>query len=49
MTKIDVKSAYAAPEMKSVSICCEEGFAPSLTIDGLTPGDGAWDDESNAF
>ena len=44
MTKNYTKGAYAAPEMKSLSICCEAGFAQSTTIDGLTSVDGAWDD-----
>ena len=48
MTKNYTKGAYAAPEMKSLAIHCEAGFAQSLSIDGaidgLTPIDGAWDD-----
>lgn len=50
MTKIYTKGAYSAPVMKSLSVSCEEGFAQSLAIDGaidgLTPMDGAWDDEA---
>jgi hypothetical protein len=50
MTKIYTKGAYSAPVMKSLSVSCEEGFAQSLAIDGaidgLTPIDGAWDDEA---
>lgn len=48
MTKNYTKGAYAAPEMKSLSIYCEAGFAQSSevggSLDGLTPIDGAWDD-----
>ena len=51
MTKIYTKGAYSAPVMKSLCIRCEEGFAQSLAvdgaIDGLTPIDGAWDDEAS--
>ena len=49
MTKKEIEGAYAAPELKSLCIHCEEGFARSLTIDGFTPTDGVWDDESNDF
>jgi hypothetical protein len=49
MTKKEIEGAYAAPELKSLCFHCEEGFAQSLTIDGFTPTDGVWDDESNDF
>ncbi|MBQ7855893.1 MAG: hypothetical protein IJ348_02105 [Alistipes sp.] len=48
MTKIYIKGAYTAPTMKGVSVRCEEGFAQSVTIDGLTPLPGAWDEEAAA-
>ena len=47
MNKINFKGAYAAPALKSLNVRCEEGFAQSVTIDGLTPMDGVWDEEAS--
>ena len=47
MTKKEIEGAYAAPVLMSLCFHCEEGFAQSLTIDGFTPTEGVWDDESN--
>ena len=46
MNKTYIKGAYSAPVMRNVDVRCEEGFAQSVTIDGLTPMDGAWDEEA---
>lgn len=47
MNKINFKGAYAAPALRSLNVRCEEGFAQSVTIDGLTPMEGAWDEEAS--
>lgn len=44
MTKIYTKGAYIAPVL-DLCIHCEQGFAQSAGIDGLTPIEGEWDDE----
>ena len=46
MTKIYTKGAYSAPVLENLCICCEQGFAQSAGIDGLTPIDGECDDEA---
>ena len=46
MNKTYFKGAYDAPVLKGVNVRCEEGFAQSVTIDGLTPMEGAWDEEA---
>ena len=46
MTKIYTKGAYSAPVLENLCIRCEQGFAQSAGIDGLTPIDGEWDDEA---
>ena len=46
MNKIIFKGAYAAPVLKSLNVRCEEGFAQSVEIDGLTPLPGTWDDDA---
>lgn len=45
MTKIYTKGAYIAPVLENLCIHCEQGFAQSAGIDGLTPIEGEWDDE----
>jgi hypothetical protein len=36
--------AYTAPQVKELDVRVEAGFATSVTIDGITPEDGAWDE-----
>lgn len=45
MTKNYTKGAYIAPVLENHCIHCEQGFAQSAGIDGLTPIEGEWDDE----
>ena len=45
MTKIYTKGAYIAPVLENLCIRCEQGFAQSVTIDGLIPMDGVWEEE----
>ena len=47
MNKIYNKGVSSAPVMKNVCVRCEEGFAQSVTIDGLTPMDGVWDEDTS--
>jgi hypothetical protein len=35
---------YTAPQVKELNVRVEAGFATSVTIDGITPEDGAWDE-----
>ena len=44
MNKSYLKGAYNAPVLKGINVRCEEGFAQSVTIDGLIPMDGVWDE-----
>lgn len=43
MTKKEIEGAYAAPELMSLCFHCEQGFAQSAGIYGLTPIEGEWD------
>lgn len=36
--------AYEAPKVVNFAFCCEQGFAQSATVDGLTPVEGEWDE-----
>lgn len=36
--------AYTAPQVRELDVRVEAGFATSVTIDGVTPEDGAWDE-----
>ncbi len=36
--------AYLAPELRELNVCCEVGFAASMTIDDVTSADGVWDE-----
>ena len=36
--------AYTAPQVKELTVRVEAGFATSVTIDGITPEDGDWDE-----
>ena len=47
MNKTIFKGAYDAPVLRSLNVRCEEGFSQSVTIDGLTPMDGVWDEEAS--
>ena len=45
MTKKEIEGAYAAPELMSLCFHCEQGFAHSAGIYGLTHFEAEWDDE----
>jgi hypothetical protein len=45
MTKNYTKGAYIAPVLENLCFHCEQGFAQSAGIYGLTPIEGEWDGE----
>lgn len=44
MKRIFLSGAYSAPSLRELTVRCEQGFATSTTIDGITSEDGAWDE-----
>ena len=44
MKTVRFLGVYATPTLQPLEVKCEQGFAQSTSIDGLTPIEGEWDE-----
>ena len=44
MKTVNFQGVYSTPTLTPLSVKCEQGFAQSAAIDGLTPIEGEWDE-----
>ena len=44
MKTVNFKGVYTKPVCEEFSVKCEQGFAQSADVEGLTPIEGEWDE-----
>ncbi len=44
MKTVNFKGVYTQPVLEEFSVKCEQGFAQSADVEGLTPIEGEWDE-----